>query len=429
MTGGPLVISTMKNEGPYILEWVAHHRAIGFSEFLIYTNDCEDGTTDILDRLAQMGVVHHERNEVLRRGPHKSALKYAREHPLTKAAEWILVSDVDEYLHIHLGDGSVQALIDAQPQGTDAIPVTWKLFSHGGQVAFRDAAVTEQFTDAERDLEAGGFPDRFVKTLFRGQERVERFGLHRPVVAAEHVEGYVSRAPDGQVFEGDMRDAKAKTHFAYAAAQMNHYAVRSVDGFLVKRDRGRANHARQVLGADYWQKMCRGGQPDTAIARTAGARAAELSRLMADEKLARLHAASVAWHHAKIAELSARPEFAALKDEILALIAAGDHLRGRDDMPVPLRAVPDPADAPAETGPEIGPEIGPGPAAAPSPAPTLEPAAPPAATRPDPTTRLRALAAEMRGLIDDVTPTEAASAAHGRLDMLERGLFGRTSRG
>ena len=39
----------MKNEGPYILEWLAYHRIVGFEDFLIYTNDCEDGTTEILE--------------------------------------------------------------------------------------------------------------------------------------------------------------------------------------------------------------------------------------------------------------------------------------------------------------------------------------------------------------------------------------------
>ena len=33
----------MRNEAPFILEWIAYHRAIGFDDFLIYSNDCSDG--------------------------------------------------------------------------------------------------------------------------------------------------------------------------------------------------------------------------------------------------------------------------------------------------------------------------------------------------------------------------------------------------
>ena len=40
------VVSTMKNEGPYILEWVAHYKALGFDRIVVCTNDCEDTTVD-----------------------------------------------------------------------------------------------------------------------------------------------------------------------------------------------------------------------------------------------------------------------------------------------------------------------------------------------------------------------------------------------
>ena len=74
MAGKRLIITSMKNEGSYIVEWVAYHRVIGFTDFLVYTNDCEDGTVEMLERLEEMGVLVHQPNHVLRRGPQKSAL-------------------------------------------------------------------------------------------------------------------------------------------------------------------------------------------------------------------------------------------------------------------------------------------------------------------------------------------------------------------
>ena len=46
-----LIITSMKNEASFILEWVAYHRVIGFTDFLVYTNNCEDGTVEMLERL------------------------------------------------------------------------------------------------------------------------------------------------------------------------------------------------------------------------------------------------------------------------------------------------------------------------------------------------------------------------------------------
>lgn len=377
-----LIITSMKNEGPHIVEWIAYHRVIGFTDFLVYTNDCEDGTEAILDRLQAMGVLVHERNEVLRRGPQKSALKWAKDHPLTAEADWILVSDIDEFLNVKIGDGSVGALIEARPEA-DVIPVTWRLFSHGGRTAFEDEPIIAQFTDAEKPLDQAGFPDRFVKSLFRPGPAVERFGTHGPIAEDGAL---VWAQPDGRrLGPGDNLTRPARA-FAYDAAQFNHYAVCAVDNFLVKRDRGRVNHFRQVMGLDYWRRMCRGGEEDTTILRHLDATRAEMARLMCDERLASLHAASVAWRRDRIAALRQRLEFEEMREEILDLSAAGDHMR----------------DAPKG-----------------KPAERKQPRDPKAAAK-----RLKALCAEMRTLIPAIEPVEAAEAAEARLDEIETGLFG-----
>ena len=48
---------TMRNEGPYVLEWVAYHRSIGFTDLVVCTNDCVDGSPDLLDALQDAGVL------------------------------------------------------------------------------------------------------------------------------------------------------------------------------------------------------------------------------------------------------------------------------------------------------------------------------------------------------------------------------------
>lgn len=379
----------MKNEGPYILEWLAYHRVIGFSDFLIYTNDCEDGTTEILDRLTEMGLVQHERNEVLLRGPHKSALKYAFQHPLADR-EYVYVADIDEYLNVKIGDGSVQALIAAH-DGADVIPVTWRLFSHNDMIEYGDISLMERMTDAERPLDDGGFPDRFVKSIFRRTSDVERFGLHGP----RYVDGAAPKwmQPGGRVLVDGDNLTRPATHYGYDVAQVNHYAVRTLDGYLVKKDRGRANHVKQELGGAYWRKMCLGGEEDTTIHRHLDATKAEIARIKADPALARLHDDSVAWHKAKAETLKKDRAFRRVRGMILKMSEARDHHRRVDDE-----------------------------------APTPPPSTARSDAVKDPKGRIAALCKELRDLIDHVEPIEAAQTAHGELDDLERGLFGVTGR-
>ena len=91
-----LVITTMRNEAPFVLEWLAYHQHIGVTDFLVYSNDCEDGTDLLLDRLEVLGHVRHVRNHA---GGKKSvqwrALSKANNHPAARDADWIYVTDVD----------------------------------------------------------------------------------------------------------------------------------------------------------------------------------------------------------------------------------------------------------------------------------------------------------------------------------------------
>ena len=46
-----LAVLTVRNEAAFLLEWLAHHRAVGVTDFLVFSNDCQDGTDAMLDRL------------------------------------------------------------------------------------------------------------------------------------------------------------------------------------------------------------------------------------------------------------------------------------------------------------------------------------------------------------------------------------------
>ena len=54
--GQVTAVSMMKDEGPYVIEWIAHHLAIGFTDLVVYTNDCSDGTDSMLIRLEELGL-------------------------------------------------------------------------------------------------------------------------------------------------------------------------------------------------------------------------------------------------------------------------------------------------------------------------------------------------------------------------------------
>ena len=54
-----LCVTCVRDEGPFLLDWLAHHRGLGVTDFLIYSNDCSDGTVQMLDALQASGFVNH----------------------------------------------------------------------------------------------------------------------------------------------------------------------------------------------------------------------------------------------------------------------------------------------------------------------------------------------------------------------------------
>src|SRR6056297_965865 len=145
-------LSMMKDEGPGLLEWVAHHRLAGFDRIVVFTNDCTDGTDAMLDRLEAMGELRHLRNPVPPgKKPQPHALRLARAHPAVIGSDWILPLDADEFLNVKVGAGRVCDLVAAVPDGTDAIAITWRVHGSAGLTHWCPGLATERYDRAAPD--------------------------------------------------------------------------------------------------------------------------------------------------------------------------------------------------------------------------------------------------------------------------------------
>ncbi|MGR3435175.1 MAG: glycosyltransferase family 2 protein [Shimia sp.] len=314
MSWRKVVVATVKDEGPYLLEWIAYHRAIGFDGFAICSNDCTDGTNLMLNRLQQMGIVaHYENPQGPNMDPQRSAYRILKAVPEVTGAEWAFVCDADEFLNVRVGDRSVDALIAASG-GADAISVNWRLMGSSGHRTMGPGLVTERFTHgSSHERPENGLVWGF-KTLFR-PAAFDYFGVHRPRWEKEKV----AALPDDAVrwVNGSGEDTgrtfwekgwRSRTEtVGYAHAQVNHDAVKSKEEFLLKRLRGTANSKEKGrIDFDYWRKYDIGTVSDATIP-TEGTRM-ELARLLSDPDLAALHRASLHLAERTLAAQRAIPE-------------------------------------------------------------------------------------------------------------------------
>ena len=319
-------ITCMKNEAPFILEWVAYHRSIGITDFLIFTNDCDDGTIEILDRLDELGHVRHLPNITPTIGSPRHqpyALAYAMDHRQVRDADWIISMDVDEFINVRAGAGTLEALFSACPDA-QLISLSHVDFGCGGREHYEPGFVTEAFTRAA-PLVSQPVERRGVKTLIRRDAPSYRISNHRPHLEEGENAGVKWVNGSGRDLGETFRTGNAKGFPArrcYRYAQLNHYPVRSMESYLEKAGKGNVVAIEAFVGSDYWAKRDRNDVEDVSIHKRLDPARAEYERLLRDSLLATLQAAAELEHRNRIAALRADPAKAALLDEIRADTAA-----------------------------------------------------------------------------------------------------------
>lgn len=292
MTGTTL-IATMRNEGPYILEWVAYHRLIGFTGIIVCTNDCVDGSPALLDLLGERGMLQHI--PCARQADGKAQLHAYRRVEALLDGRWpeaAMVLDADEYLNIHVGGGSVDDLLAAVPDAT-AFLINWRIFGSSGHRRWSAEPVLPRFTRAAARENGVNWP---FKTLFRkadayhcpllphgpGFARPERLDELRPV------DGGGRRLPERYArSEGFLQSEPGGV--SWALAQVNHYNTRAWEDHLVKHRRGGGIGLDRWDRDGSWRTFDRNEEEDRSIQRHLPALGAALDDLLADPAIRAAH--------------------------------------------------------------------------------------------------------------------------------------------
>ncbi|MEQ6248292.1 glycosyltransferase family 2 protein [Sulfitobacter sp. HNIBRBA3233] len=319
-------VTCVKNEGPFLLEWIAYHRVLGVTDFLFYSNDCSDGTDTLLDALAALGVVTHLANPAKGRNYQMEALKDAKEQPVVNGADWVWIADVDEFPNIHTGDHTLPALIEACGNPM-AISLNFQFFANDGIDAFTDAPVIGQFGRSHNpDLWCGEAAIE-VKTLVRKDFPLQYYGAHRPFHKGKGKKAKGLDWTDGSgravphrflVAANPRRIRRFPAAGARDFATLNHYALRSLDSYLVKNDRGDVNRENRDFDDTYWRERNDPAWEDLSIRRYLPALEAQIAELKAMGDIAGLHDACVAAHIAKRDALLAEESYREMRAQLKA---------------------------------------------------------------------------------------------------------------
>ena len=296
---GSVLFTAVRNEAPFLVEWIAYHKIIGFERIIVFANASDDGTEALLETLAAAGEIEYHYHEppegVSAQG---NAARIANDLRLIPDGAVTIWLDADEFLNVRVGTGMVGDLI-ARLGGVQGILINWRCFGTAGARHFAGRLISETYTRASRRRWA---ENRFIKTLFLYEKRTAVFSelnAHRPQLAKDQFQlgdflNGMGRplSPNRRNLQWTLSDVYLRGGYVgdadtgYRLAQINHYAVRAMDSFLLKKARGSGmsktgrNPVRRHTN-DFFRNFDRNDVEETSILRHEAATTSEMARLRA----------------------------------------------------------------------------------------------------------------------------------------------------
>jgi glycosyltransferase involved in cell wall biosynthesis len=225
----------VKNEAKYLVEWLAHYLALGFDEILVYDNASTDATYRVVESIArrECSITLHPWPDVEGSVPQLTAYNDALGRV---QCEWLAFFDADELLVLKQ-HSCIQEYLARFPDDAGAVAVNWALFGSSGHKDYVDELQSLRFR--LRATDELPTKNTFVKSIAR-KSAVAEVGVHAVKLKAEF-----------KYYFDDVRPGKlkneSKTHTVFnECAQLNHYVVRSLGEFQLKRARGRATRLKDA---------------------------------------------------------------------------------------------------------------------------------------------------------------------------------------
>lgn len=222
------IAAIMKDEAPYIVEWLSYHKAAGVSKFFLYDNGSTDNTVELIKPFIKEGIV--ELNVCIlpaaQMQVYQDAIRRSR-----YICEYLAVIDIDEFIlpinGKYLPDAVADTLKEFPEKAGVAMP--WRFFGSANKMVYEPEEVTKRFQYRAKDEFK---PNRQTKIIFNPRlasymitPHNAHFFWRNDVITGDGIPVKDILLMDGQ--KGNI--------FTY------HYFVKSYEEFEVKQKRGTAD--------------------------------------------------------------------------------------------------------------------------------------------------------------------------------------------
>jgi hypothetical protein len=229
---GISICTVIRNEGRYLLEWIAYHRAIGIRDIFIYDNESSDHTPQLLSKLQKKGYLRYMRWET---PPDRSPQLSAFEHYIRvnqSDCGFVALIDLDEFIMLPECCRNINEYFMKQDlfrEQIGAIAVNQRVFGSSGEINYRPEYVIERFhMTADRDYVENCWFKSFSRPSLVS-------GVPNPHYVRLKAGSYVNAI--GEDLDADLI-ATGKVSAICDGLRINHYIIKSLEEFRAKQQRG-----------------------------------------------------------------------------------------------------------------------------------------------------------------------------------------------
>lgn len=231
----------VKDEYPYLLEWISYHQLQGVSKFYIAENDSADRTPELLTALHRLGVVEYIPFKTIEGAP---AQLRAYSHILeqfNRDFDWIAFIDADEFIRPATSGANFSEFLGMLDTGTvGAVALNWAIYGSSGLEEFDPELTIARFTlrAEEKYVQNHHYKSVVSSGASPAQpQNPHNFRLPRGLRLVH---------PDGSVVKKHpLHGNGLSRRIVWHDFRLNHYSVRSrAEFFEIKAPRGLADSER-----------------------------------------------------------------------------------------------------------------------------------------------------------------------------------------
>jgi hypothetical protein len=228
------IAATVKDEAPYLVEWIAFHRAVGIETFFIADNGGNDDTSELLKRLESAGYITRF-NFIGQTAPQKTA--YDMIVPRMRAAvDLVAIIDADEFIRpVEEARADIAFSRYFENPNVSAIAINWACYGSSNHLRHIEGLVLERFTMRSKQTFD---KNKHVKSVIR----VDRYLSYcNPHVFNIRGGRYIDTSGDEVKWDPQFGPG-ASARCLWDKIRIDHFIVKSLEEFeTIKRSRGRGD--------------------------------------------------------------------------------------------------------------------------------------------------------------------------------------------